>query len=151
MKRNKIIGLFALICIVVVSIIILWGEYVDDYYADYGEISYVESTSPDTIMTFGAVNGPIIEQETITEMISLDEAIYKLSESIGDISIYDVYGVELVYREILSTDESIPEVDARLVPKWKIITMNQNDDKYTLFYVDVVTGEITERFEYYYG
>ena len=126
------------------------GAFYDEFNTDCGEITYAESTSPDTIMSMGAVNGSIIEQDTITEIISLDKALDRLSESIGDNSIYDVYGVELVYRETIPLGENIDGIDARLSPKWKIITMNQNDDRYTIFYVDVVTGEITERFEYYY-
>ena len=61
-----------------------------------------------------------------------------------------MYGVELVYREIIKAEEWDEIIATKLSLKWKIITINQNDDKYTLFYVDVVTGEITERFEYYY-
>ena len=59
----------------------------------------------------------------------------------------------LKYRDkgVVKTDKEWDEIIAtKLSPKWKIITINQNDNKYTLFYVDVVTGEITERFEYYY-
>ena len=55
-----------------------------------------------------------------------------------------------MYRECEIPEERIDKLDAILKPKWKIITINQNDDKYTVFYVDVVTGEISERFEYYY-
>lgn len=82
----------------------------------------------------------------------LGEALDLLSQQIGSNSVYDVYGVELVYR---SRSDEIPENSGKeiremLKPVWKIITINQNDDKYTLFYIDVVTGEITERFEYYY-
>lgn len=126
------------------------GMYVDELDSDGGEISYAESTYPDTMLAFGNVNGTIVEKETITEMIPLDNALGILSEKIGKNSIYDVYGVELVYRECEIPKEREEELDAILKPMWKIITINQNDDKYTIFYVDVVTGDITERFEYYY-
>lgn len=126
------------------------GMYVDELNSDGGELSYVESSSPDTMLGFGSVDGTIVETKSIDEMISLDAALSLLSDSIGENSIYDVYGVELVYRECTIPEEDMARIDSILEPKWKIITINQNDDKYTLFYVDVVTGEISERFEYYY-
>ena len=126
------------------------GMYVDDIDSDGGQVSYTESSLPDTMLGFGNVNGTIIETETITEMISLDTALELLSTRIGENSLYDIYGIELVYRECEIPEERIDKLDAILKPKWKIITINQNDDKYTVFYVDVVTGEISERFEYYY-
>ncbi len=109
-----------------------------------------DSESPDTMMSFGCVGGTVAETSEITKMYSLGDALGMLSESIGSNSVYDVYGVELVYRNCEIPEENLSEIDDILEPKWKIITVNQNDDKYTIFYVDVVTGEITERFEYYY-
>lgn len=133
------------------------GIYVDKCGHDRGELSCVESYRPDTMAGFGNLEAEIVETETITEMIPLDKALDLLSDKIGDNSIYDVYGVELVYRDCY-TDEEIEKIEEEekediseiLKPMWKVITINQNDDKYTLFYVDVVTGEVTERFEYYY-
>ncbi len=132
------------------------GDYVDEYGHDRGEISYVESAYPDTICGFGQLNGKIVETEVITEMLPINKALDILSEKIGDNSIYDVYGIELVYRECYTSEEiekieeEKEDISEILKPMWKVITVNQNDDKYTLFYIDVVTGDITERFEYYY-
>lgn len=126
------------------------GGFIDAYNHDAGELTYVESTHPDTMLSFGKVSGKVVETDTITDIISLDSAYDILSKKIGDNSVYDVYGVELVYRECVTKDKLEDGVDAVLKPMWKFITVNQNDDKYTLFYIDVVTGDITERFEYYY-
>ena len=126
------------------------GLYNDKVNHERGEISYAVSEYPDTILAFGIINGTVVETGTISEIISLGNALDILSQKIGDNSKYDVYGVELVYRECEIPEEKECEIDAILRPKWKIITINQNDDKYTLFYIDVVTGEVTERFEYYY-
>ena len=126
------------------------GMYVDEFDSDGGELSYVNSSTPDTMLGFGSVDGNIVETKVIDKMISLDTALNILSKSVGKNSIYDVYGVELVYRECKIPEADMTRIESILEPKWKIITINQNDDKYTLFYVDVVTGEITERFEYYY-
>lgn len=125
-------------------------QYIDEFGHDNGEIAYAVSTSPDSMLAFGKVDGTVVETEKITDLISINEAVRMVSEKIGENSIYDVYGVELVYRECEIPEERAGEVEAILKPNWKIITINQNDSKYTLFYVNVVTGEITERFEYYY-
>ena len=124
--------------------------YLDTLPHDRGEICYASSEYPDTLVGFGRVNGTVVETKQMKEIISLSEALRLVSNKIGDNSIYDVCGIELVYREVELSKEEMLELDGRLEPKWKIITINQNDDKYTLFYVDVVTGEITNRFEYYY-
>ena len=127
------------------------GNYIDPMNHDAGNVAYASSEFPDTMCAFGLTNGTVVEKESITELISLGEALDLLSQQIGSNSVYDVYGVELVYR---SKSDEIPENSGKeireiLKPVWKFITINQNDDKYTLFYIDVVTGEITERFEYY--
>lgn len=124
--------------------------YIDEYGNDRAEVSYSVSDVPDSMLSFGKVNGTVVETQKITEMITMDEAIQILSDNIGENSVYDVYGIELVYRQCIIPETRQGQVDAILKPCWKMITVNQNDDKYTLFYVDVVTGEITDRFEYYY-
>lgn len=124
--------------------------YNDELDSDGGEIDYAVSMCPDTMLSFGKVNGIVVETDIISDMISLGDALNILSEKIGANSVYEVHGVELVYRNCKIPEERENELDDILTPKWKIITINQNDNKYTLFYVDVLTGEITERFEYYY-
>ncbi|MBP3339093.1 MAG: hypothetical protein J6L69_06795 [Lachnospiraceae bacterium] len=127
------------------------GMYIDKYDSDCGEVAYAESSAPDTMLAFGNINGTVVETECISKILTVGDALNILSKQVGDNSVYDVYGIELVYRDDDIPEEKKNEIDDILVPKWKIITVNQNDDKYTMFYVDVVSGEITERFEYYYG
>ena len=127
------------------------GMYIDKAGNDKGEIDYAVSSYPDTMLSFGRVNGTVTETEEITKILTLNGALTNLSKQIGENSIYDIYGVELVYRNEEISDELYQEVDDILNPKWKIVTINSNDNKYTLFYVDAVTGEISHRFEYYYG
>lgn len=126
------------------------GAYMDEFGHDYTTINYVEGTQPDTIMGFMDLKGTIEVSKEITQMMPAREALRLLSEQIGENSVYEVYGVELVYRDSVTREDKKPRIAVDMEPKWKIITINQNDDKYTLFYVDVVTGEITNRFEYYY-
>lgn len=129
---------------------VMSGMYVDSRGNDSGELSYAYSTYPDTMVSFGQIDGIVIETEEIKEMISLGTALKLLSERLGKNSIYDIYGAELIYREDKISEERKNELTDILFPAWKIITINQNDTHYTLFYVDVVTGEITQRYEYYY-
>ena len=126
------------------------GAYRDELKHEYTSVNYVEGTQPDTIMGFMDLKGTVEEIKEITELITAGKALRLLSEKIGENSIYEVYGVELVYRNSEMEEDKFLEISDILEPKWKIITLNQNDDKYTLFYVDVVTGEITDRFEYWY-
>lgn len=126
------------------------GMYIDDVDHERGEVSYSVSSSPDTMLAFSRVNGTVIETKKITKMLSAEQAIQIVAEKIGENSTYDVHGMELVYRACDIPEERKSEVDAIMRPCWKLITINQNDSKYTLFYVDVETGEVTERFEYYY-
>ena len=127
------------------------GLYHDKVGHDGGEITYVESVSPDTMLGFSRTDGTVVEKNEILEMITAGDAFRILAERIGENSVYEVRGVELVYRNCEIPEDKSKEISNILEPKWKIITINQNDDKYTLFYVDVVTGEITDRFEYFYN
>lgn len=126
------------------------GNYIDKLDHDGANIAYASSKYPDTLVGFGLTDGIVVEKNEIIEVISLGEALGLLSDQIGSNSVYDVHGVELVYRACEIPKEREKEIIDILKPVWKVITVNQNDDKYTLFYIDVVTGEITERFEYYY-
>lgn len=99
-------------------------------------------------MGFGKTDIKVNEIEKIDKILDLNNAMKILSDRIGTNSTYNVKGAELIYREELAENNDSDCV--KLTPKWKIVTLNQNDDKYTLFYVDAVTCEVTERFEYYY-
>lgn len=124
------------------------GNYNDNYEHDSGTVYYCENEDPDTMLAFGITDGIIMETEEISEIIDLKQALEIVSKKVGKNSVYDVKGIELVYRSDMTRDESNTIVD-RLSPKWKIIAVNKNDDKLTLFYVDAVSGRLTERFEYY--
>lgn len=126
------------------------GLYVDELDHDAAEIDYAVSSYPDTMLSFGSCDGTIVEIENIDTMLSLGDALKVLSNEIGDNSVYDVNGIELVYRNQEIPEERENELNDILVPKWKVIAFNENDNKYTIFYIDVVSAEVTERFEYYY-
>ena len=102
-----------------------------------------------------SLQNPCAHDEGYEKIISLDTALRLLSESIGDNSVYDIYGIEIVYQlqDLREYDEngllieSESDEKARGVPKWKILARNQNDSKDTWFYVDMLTGEITYRYK----
>lgn len=126
------------------------GEFIDRYLADSATIGYVESSRPDTIVSFGNTNIIVEETDTITEMLPVDKALDILSKKIGENSTYNVHYIELVYRHTVLVDDLKDDECGVLRPMWKFTTKNKIDDKYTIFYVDVVTGDITQRFEYSY-
>lgn len=126
------------------------GEYNDKVNHDNGLIYYADSNSPDTLMGFGKTDIKVNEIEKIDKILDLNNAMKILSDRIGANSTYNVKGAELIYREEPAENNDSDSDCVKLTPKWKIVTLNQNDDKYTLFYVDAVTCEVTERFEYYY-
>lgn len=126
------------------------GMYIDSVISDNGELTYVSSAQPDTMTLFGRTNGKVVETKEVTEILLLDDALKILSEQIGKNSVYNVYGVELTYRSETSQETRPQGIDDILSPVWKVITINQNDDKYTMFYINAEDGSITQRFEYYY-
>lgn len=126
------------------------GMYNDPMDSDTGEVTFASPDCVDTMVAFGRTNGLINETKEISEMVSLESALDMLSEQIGANSVYDIYGIELAYRSTTPLKDMASELDGILSPVWKVIAKNQNDDKYTLFYIKVDTGEITQRFEYCY-
>lgn len=125
------------------------GNYNDEYKHDSGSVFYCENGEPDTMLAFGITDGKIIETSEINRIIDLKQALGIISDEIGKNSVYDIKGIEFIYRSDMTDDENNKDVIDRLSPKWKVITINKNDDKLTLFYVDAVSGRLTERFEYY--
>lgn len=84
--------------------------------------------------------------DKIEKIISVDGALQAVSKEIGDNSVYDVYGIELIYQFTEdSEDNTLAKYSGRI--KWKITSRNQNDDKETLFYVDVESGKVENRFK----
>lgn len=87
------------------------------------------------------------------QICTLKGAFENISKAIGENSIYDIYGAELIYQftpvKDKQNEEKVCYYSGRL--QWKIIARNENDDKDTWFYVDVENGEVTHRFKEIYG
>lgn len=128
------------------------GIYNSDFWDDRGELCMAKTNEIDNMCGLGG-DTYFIEQnkKEIKQIYSLGDAFEIISKSIGENSVYDVYGAEIIYQftPVEESDGSIKKCTGRL--KWKVVARNENDDKDTWFYVDVETGELSHRFKKIYG
>ena len=83
------------------------------------------------------------KEEPITEIISLDNAFTLLSNRIGENSTYKILSAELGYRLTEHYGDGYNYGEG--TPIWRIMTMNENDNKNYVFELDCVTGDIRSR------
>lgn len=123
------------------------GEFNSTYWDDRGQLCMIETEEIDNICGLGGDRYNVIKStDKIEKIISVDGALQAVSKEIGDNSVYDVYGIELIYQFTEdSEDNTLAKYSGRI--KWKITSRNQNDDKETLFYVDVESGAVENRFK----
>ncbi len=127
------------------------GEFNSTYWDDRGQLCMIETEEIDNICGLGGDRYNVIKSsDKIEKIISVDGALQAVSKEIGDNSVYDVYGIELIYQFTEdSEDNTLDKYSGRI--KWKITSRNQNDDKDTLFYVDVESGKVENRFKPIYS
>lgn len=130
------------------------GIYNSDFWDDRGELCTAKTTEVDNMCGLGGDTYRVEKSGgTINKMCSLDEALKYISESVGNNSVYDIYGAEIIYQFTPVADKTdsdmVSKYSGRL--KWKIVARNENDDKDTWFYIDIETGKITHRFKKIYG
>lgn len=123
------------------------GEFNSTYWDDRGQLCMIKTGEIDNICGLGGDRYNVIKStDKIEKIISVDGALQAVSKEIGDNSVYDVYGIELIYQFTEdSKDNTLAKYSGRI--KWKITSRNQNDDKETLFYVDVESGAVENRFK----
>jgi hypothetical protein len=123
------------------------GEFNSTYWDDRGQLCMIETEEIDNICGLGGDRYNVIKStDKIEKIISVDGALQAVSKEIGNNSVYDVYGIELIYQFTEDSDDStLAKYTGRI--KWKITSRNQNDDKDTLFYVDVESGKVENRFK----
>ena len=123
------------------------GEFNSIYWDDRGQLCMIKKGEIDNIWGLGGDRYNVIKStDKIEKIISVDGALQAMSKEIGDNSVNDVYGIELIYQFTEdSKDNTLAEYSGRI--KWKITSRNQNDDKDTLFYVDVESGKVENRFK----
>lgn len=114
-----------------------WYDY------DSSEISYARSVVPDTLRDFDGLNGTVVEVQSVCNMLSVGDALQRLSEYFGASNgIYEIRGVELVYKNIDIPEEDQSKISDILEPKWKFVVCPGGSGKEIIYYIDVETGEI---------
>lgn len=130
------------------------GIYNSDFWDDRGELCMAKTNEIDNICGLGG-DTYFIEKygKKIKKMYSFDDALKTVSDSIGENSVYDIYGAEIIYQftpvNKKDDDGEVSKYKGRL--QWKIVARNENDDKDTWFYVDIETGKLSHRFKQIYG
>lgn len=130
------------------------GIYNSDFWDDRGELCMAKTNEIDNICGLGG-DTYFIEKygKKIKKMYSFDDALKIVSDSIGENSVYDIYGAEIIYQftpvNKKDDDGEVSKYKGRL--QWKIVARNENDDKDTWFYVDIETGKLSHRFKQIYG
>lgn len=118
----------------------LWSAYYD---YDTSEISYARSDVPDTLRGFYGLKGSVLEVQSVRTMLSVGEALQKLSEYFGTSNgSYEIRGIELVYKNVDVPEEDQSKISDILEPKWKFIVCPGGSGNELRYYVDVETGEI---------
>lgn len=130
------------------------GIYNSDFWDDRGELCMAKTNEIDNICGLGG-DTYFVEKygKKIKKMYSFDDALKIVSDSIGENSVYDIYGAEIIYQftpvNKKDDDGEVSKYKGRL--QWKIVARNENDDKDTWFYVDIETGKLSHRFKKIYG
>ena len=130
------------------------GIYNSDFWDDRGELCMAKTNEIDNICGLGG-DTYFVEKygKKIKKMYSFDDALKTVSDSIGENSVYDIYGAEIIYQftpvNKKDDDGEVSKYKGRL--QWKIVARNENDDKDTWFYVDIETGKLSHRFKQIYG
>lgn len=118
----------------------LWSAWYD---YDTSEIAYARSDVPDTLRGFYGLNGTVEEIQSVQNMLSVGDALQRLSEYFGTSNgIYEIRGVELVYKNIDVPEEEQSKISDILEPKWKFIVCPGGSGNELRYYVDVETGEV---------
>lgn len=121
-----------------------YGEGVPDLKnRDSGEISYVESESPDTMLSFGHVGGSVEQLYEIKRILSMEAVLESLSDYLNKAMMYEIQGIELIYRDTRISETASKDVQEVLEPKWKFIVQTKGTKYRNDYYVDVVTGEVS--------
>jgi hypothetical protein len=118
---------------------------IDSIIINEGYINLLESEYPNFSEKTKILDTVKIEkkEEPITEIISLGNAFTLLSNRIGENSTYKILSAELGYRLTERYGDGYNYGEG--TPIWRIMTMNENDNKNYVFEIDCVTGKIRSR------
>lgn len=120
-----------------------YGEWGTWYDCDMSEISYARSDAPDTMRDFWGLNGDVVEMQEVEKILSVGEALEILSDYFGNKNgLYEIRGVELVYKNKPVSTEDSTRISDILEPKWRFVVSPEGSGKEIIYFVDVVTGEM---------
>ena len=110
-----------------------------------GQAFMLESDELDIVNRFRKKQN-VVDQEELTEGISLEKAISLLSAEVTAHVSFEVERIELVYRiEYIPTERGYFNIETnaqKFWPSWRFMLYNANDGLTYVFYVDAATGEL---------
>ena len=112
---------------------------------DMGLVELIEHNEIDYFGCVALATSTEKQGEAITDIISLENAFDLLSNRIGENSTYKILSTELGYSLTESYGEDNLYTYGEGTPIWRIMTMNENDNKNYVFEIDCVTGKIKSR------
>lgn len=82
--------------------------------------------------------------QEISAVVPLERATEYISRKIGNNTVYTVKGIELSYvgKYVEKEDGNRSE---KMIPAWMFTTVNETNGKEVRFYVDAITGEVSQR------
>ena len=111
---------------------------------DMGTFQMTDRETPDVIINMGANEIIKPDGETYKKIIPLSRALEILNSRIGENTHCRVRSIEMIYRRTCWENvegEGRYEMQSKGKPVWKIETANRNDNRVTVFYIDVTDVE----------
>ena len=119
-----------------------YGHYIG-YNLDCARFTIIEKNEVEEVIDY--TNRAYLENidEEADKIISLDNALEILNNSVGNNSKYKVLNIGLVYRrKHLIYNDGIIYEKYELTPKWRIDCISEINDEKRTFYIDVFSGKV---------
>ena len=121
-----------------------YGDTQEGIREDGGLVELIEHSEIDYFGGIALATATEKQGDAISKIISLENAFNLLSNRIGENSTYKILSTELGYSLTERTHENLYNYGEG-TPIWRIMTMNENDNKNYVFEIDCVTGKIRTR------
>lgn len=107
--------------------------------------------SDDVDVVYSLLRRQVIESPSyLSEIISLNDAIQRISKALTSNVVFDVQKIEFVYTQKMAKEKDVPfdyvVYPRKVTPSWKMTLYNANDDLTYICYVNAKDGE---GFRYY--
>lgn len=120
-----------------------YGDSQEGICEDGGLVELIEHNKIDYFGCVALATSTERQGDAIKEIISLEYAFNLLSDRIGENSTYKILSAELGYKLTQRYGDGYYYGEG--TPIWRIMTMNENDNKNYVFEIDCVTGHIMSR------